>query len=178
MAVLLHSDLLLLIDSGVVEESAVENVGQCSIDVKFSGVFFKESKVLSNADVHLHKDHPAMDGFYDSVKLAPGEFCLASTREYFNVPPNLVMKFSLTSTMARTGLDQLQAITGNPLWSGNLTLELVNKLKYHSLILERDAICGQVEFHTTRGRVPVNSDYSKVGRYMETKGTVTGRLKK
>ena len=57
--------------------------------------------------------------------LLPGEFYLASTMEYFNIPIYLAMKILDKSTWARRGI-MVQNTIAEPGWRGFLTLEITN----------------------------------------------------
>lgn len=97
--------------------------------------------------------------------LRPGDFALAHTREIFHLPDNLAIEYKLKSSLARAGLGHLLAGWGDPGWHGAaLTLELVNHLQVHDLILRPGMPIGQVVFW--RGRsVPAHASYAARGQY-------------
>ena len=97
--------------------------------------------------------------------LRPGDFALAHTREIFHLPDDIAIEYKLKSSLARAGLGHLLAGWGDPGWHGAaLTLELVNHLQVHDLILRPGMPIGQVVFW--RGRaVPAHASYATRGQY-------------
>lgn len=97
--------------------------------------------------------------------LRPGDFALAHTREVFYLPDNLAIEYRLKNSLARAGLGHLMAGWADPGWYGAaLTLELVNRLQVHDLILRPGMPIGQVVFW--RGRsVPAHASYITRGQY-------------
>lgn len=59
------------------------------------------------------------------ILLAPGGFALGVTKEYFNLPRDIVAKVWNKSTYARTGL-MVYPTVAEPGWHGNLVLEFSN----------------------------------------------------
>ena len=77
----------------------------------------------------------------------PGNFCLASTIEEFDMPGNLVGIVHDKSTWARRGLSVFNTVI-EPGWKGFLTLELVYNGGSH-LYIPAGAGIAQVIFHQT-----------------------------
>jgi dCTP deaminase len=97
-------------------------------------------------------------------KLLPGHFCLAETRELFNIPDDISAQFVLKSSRARSGIDHLLAGWIDPGFHGSrLTLELKNVRRHHSLPLWPGMKIGQLVFHSM-SNVPVHS-YAVTGNY-------------
>ena len=61
----------------------------------------------------------------ETVWLHAGDFCLASTKELFVMPNDLIAMVHDKSTWARRGLSLFNTVI-EPGWTGYLTLELVN----------------------------------------------------
>ena len=83
-----------------------------------------------------------VDGVYE-----PGNFCIASAIEEFDMPSHLVGIVHDKSTWARQGLSVFNTVI-EPGWKGWLTLELV----YHGwkeLVIPAGAGIAQVVFHET-----------------------------
>ena len=100
----------------------------------------------------------------DPYWLAPGEFCLAETREIFNLPDFIAAQFVLKSSRAREGLEHLLAGFCDPGWHGSrLTLELTNARRYHSIAIWPGMKIGQMVFQRMQG-IPA-STYAVTGRY-------------
>ena len=94
----------------------------------------------------------------------PGCFCLAETRECFNLPDDISAQFVLKSSRAREGLNHLLAGWCDPGWHGSkLTLELKNERRYHDLPLYPGLKIGQMVFHYMNN-VPMHS-YALTGNY-------------
>ena len=97
-------------------------------------------------------------------KLLPGHFCLAETRELFNIPDDISAQFVLKSSRARSGIDHLLAGWIDPGFHGSrLTLELKNVRRHHSLPLWPGMKIGQLVFYSMSS-VPVHS-YRETGNY-------------
>lgn len=168
--ILLTSELRKLVDDGVILFDGDIQIGQNSIDVHF-GDRFQMEEIIPRGVVNPKSGiFPTMRDFKDTIQLLPGGFCLAGTAEVFHIPEDLVMKFTLTSTLARCGLNQMLAITANPGFKGHLTLELVNTLARHATVLSSGEVCGQVEFYRTDGFIPEHYRYSRTGRYQNDSG--------
>ena len=96
--------------------------------------------------------------------LAPGEFCLAETREIFNLPDFIAAQFVLKSSRAREGLEHLLAGFCDPGWHGSrLTMEITNARRHHSIAIWPGMKIGQMVFQRMQG-IPA-STYAVTGRY-------------
>jgi dCTP deaminase len=109
--------------------------------------------------------HPCVSRFDDCQGSAdektfvtkPGRFIIASAREKFHMPHNLVGVVHDKSTWARKGLSVFNTVI-EPGWSGFLTLELV----YHGqedLTIEAGSGIAQVLFHLTQHAVSYKGKY-------------------
>jgi dCTP deaminase len=181
MSLITHDELVNLVKASVIEGVAPDRINAASIDVTLGNTLWIEASPngLNTVVDLIQKEAPAMTqidlnrvGYYD---LAPGQFCLAQTREVFNLPagaesahwhaPSISGEYKLKSSMARAGLGHLLAGWCDPGWHGSvLTLEFVNHLKYHSLRLRPGMRCGQIVLW--RGEpVPQHASYANSGRY-------------
>jgi len=115
------------------------------------------SPELIRVDIsHYNEEEP--------FRLEPGEFCLAETRELFNLPEDISAQFVLKSSRARCGYNHLLAGWCDPGYhNSRLTLELKNERSHHSLSLYPGLKIGQMVFHQM-SNVPLNS-YAKTGHY-------------
>jgi dCTP deaminase len=95
----------------------------------------------------------------ESVTIYPGEFVLASTKERFCIPDNILIVAHDKSSWARRGL-AVQNTTFDPGWRGYATLELNNHGKASLTILAGDPIA-QVVCHllTEPTRQPYRGKY-------------------
>lgn len=97
--------------------------------------------------------------------LTPGQFILAESAEIFNLPLHLSCEYKLKSSMARIGLEHLNAGWCDAGWNGSvLTLELKNLTWYHSIRIRPGDAIGQMVFFQHE---PVSKDrsYAARGRY-------------
>jgi dCTP deaminase len=100
----------------------------------------------------------------DPYLLMPGHFCLAETREFFNLPDDISAQFVLKSSRARSGLNHLLAGWCDPGWHGSkLTLELKNERRNCPLRLYPGLKIGQMVFHFM-SNVP-QASYALTGHY-------------
>ena len=96
-----------------------------------------------------------------AIDLPPGEFMLASTVEYFDVPADVLATVHDKSTLARLGLSLFNTVV-EPGWKGFLTLELVNHSPKNYFRITPGSPIAQVIFHLVQGEV---EPYS--GRYQD-----------
>lgn len=188
MSLLSYNELLLLIDDGVITHAKPEHVNSASIDIQLGNKI-----LIERTDPHLYqkgdlkrvtlrnKDHLHMIE-WDLVRegpyiLFPGEFILAHSIEIFNLPNNISAEYKLKSSMARIGLDHLNAGWCDAGWHGSvLTLELKNCCRNHEIVLQAGDLIGQVIFFSHE-EVPDENSYAARGRYNNDK-SVSGAKKK
>jgi deoxycytidine triphosphate deaminase len=125
MSLITYDELVDLCQSNVIEGVAPDRINAASIDVTLGDTLWVEASPngLNTMVDLIQKETPAMEqidlqkvGFYS---LAPGQFCLAQTREVFHLPEGIVMEtwyspsiageYKLKSSMARAGLGHLLA---------------------------------------------------------------------
>lgn len=164
-----YTQLLKLVKNGVVEHCPLHLVNGASIDVTLAPKILVES----NHDICRATDYRAREPLQmneailreDGYCLRPGEFILAATEQVFHLPANVAAEYKLKSSMARIGLNHLNAGWADPTWHGSaLTLELVNTTRYHSIIIRPGDRVGQVVFFRCRP-VPEQGSYANRGRY-------------
>ncbi len=92
--------------------------------------------------------------------LYPGKFLLAHTKEFVQIPNNLVGQLNGKSTLGRRGL-QVHSTAGfiDPGFRGHITLELTN-IGHQVIYLERDMLIAQLVMFqmTTPADRPYGSD--------------------
>lgn len=164
-----YTELNDLIDQGVIEGVARESVNSNSINVTLGNTFLVEANNTSRADGLFYnalkfskRESPVFHEMQGSVYLGPGAFCLASLVEKVNLPNDLICMVMLRSSAARMGIEHAYAGFADSLFSGNLTLELKNFLRFNTIHLRAgDQVC-QLVFH--RGYpVPEGAGYK--GKY-------------
>lgn len=100
-----------------------------------------------------------------SFLLRPGQFILAQTIEKFHLPPDISAEYKLKSSMARIGLEHLNAGWADAGWHNSvLTLEFRNMTTFHEIELVYGDKIGQMVFFQHE---PVEHDdsYAAKGRY-------------
>lgn len=165
---LTYTELTRMCEDGVIEGVDPAHINGASIDITLGDAFWFERERLPEVDATVDlagKAVPAMSMKAGSFTLAPGQFCLASSREVFNLPDDIAAMYFLKSSLARAGLDHLKAGWADPGWNGSvLTLEYVNVLRHHSLKLTPGMKAGQMVFF--RGEeVPHMASYAIRGQY-------------
>lgn len=172
MSLLSAVELLELVEQDVITNVDRSSINAASIDVHLGTDFLVEvDRRYSKLDgtmpsIDLSKrEKPEMHRFKNNVLLSPGDFCLASTIEMFNMPDNISGQFMLKSSIARSGLEHLMAGFIDPGFNNSvLTLELINVLRYSNILISAGMAIGQVIFfkHNT---VPAEFSYRTKGRY-------------
>lgn len=170
---LTYPDLLDLIAAGVIEHADRGRVNGASLDVTLGDILYIEDYHSARPIDLLAKQAPAMrrlpltlDEHGPRWLLKPADFVLAATREIFHLPADIALEYKLKSSLARAGLGHLLAGWGDPGWHGSaLTLELVNHLQAHDLILRPGMPIGQVVFWRGSQPVPAHASYATRGQY-------------
>ena len=124
-----YNELVVLQETGVIENSDPGHVNGASIDVTLGPVVLCERVAVEHSVVYLAKKAaPRMfqrNISANGIVLAPGDFILAETEQVFNLPTNVAAEFKLKSSAARAGLQHALAgwcFTGNtkiPLLDGS-----------------------------------------------------------
>lgn len=169
--------ILQLIDDGVIEFADKSCVNSASLDIHLGIKILTENPSLSHIPVSLkHREQlntTPMNIPPSGFILKPYQFILAHSREVFNLPNNISAEYKLKSSMARIGLEHLNAGWCDAGWHGSvLTLELKNMTNYHSIVLNRDDKIGQIVFFQHEPVSQENS-YANKGSYNNDK-TVSG----
>jgi dCTP deaminase len=167
MSLLSYTELCELVEQGVITNVRPEQINGTSIDITVGGTFLSEClpddgyRVLSWRD----RDPPMMLVSEGEALLRPGQFCLAQSQQVFNLPNDISAEYKLKSSMARTGLEHLNAGWCDPGWNGSvLTLELFNMLHYHAIVIREGDPIGQMVFFRSKP-VPADRSYRARGRY-------------
>ena len=179
---LTYNELRELVDGGLIADPASATVNKfaedekgnringASIDLCLGEEFFFEAQPSLNAPPPVvdleQKRTPKMRLSSGLAYLRPKQFCLAATVEQFNMPFDVAGHYMLKSSLARSGLNHLFAGFADPGWHGSvLTLELVNTLDYHTLLLRPGMKIGQMVFWKGSSPVPFEHSYAARGQY-------------
>lgn len=172
-----YTEICELIEQGVIEGATYESVNSASLDIHLGSKLLKES--TANVKTISLRDRiplPTHERIFPCI-LEPGQFILTQSREVFHLPNDVSAEYKLKSSMARIGLEHLNAGWCDAGWNGSvLTLELKNMTQSCGILLQEGDAIGQLVFfkHTP---VPEDKSYAARGRYNNDK-TVTGAKSK
>ena len=171
MSLLSYTELVELVKQGVID-APIENVNGSSIDLTLDKYIRFEAEPFSQIDLSKKENINTTELLIDESDgyvISPGEFILASTREIFNLPSDIAAEYKLKSSIARNGLDHLNAGWCDPHWHGSkLTLELKNITEEHDLLLRAGMKIGQIIFFRVYP-VPEEFGYAAKGQYNNQK---------
>lgn len=102
----------------------------------------------------------------EAIRLAPGDFALASTMEHFAIPDDVLAIVHDKSTWARRGLC-VQNTVAEPGWRGYLTLELTNHGS-ETLWIEPGSPIAQIVLH----RLDERTERPYTGKYQDQRAGV------
>lgn len=178
MSLLSYIEICELIEQGVIENTSYDRVNSASLDLTLGATILAESMNSHNSGVIVLRDKQGLPSYTHNLSENPyyliaGEFILAQSQQIFHLPNNISAEYKLNSSMARIGLEHLNAGWCDAGWHGSvLTLELKNMLRNHTIKLQYGDKIGQIVFfrHT---QVPDDKSYSQRGRY-NNDATVSG----
>lgn len=184
MSLLAHDEIKDLIDLEIVEYSEESLINSASLDIRIGmeilierplPTYNPEDRTLGLRRVSL-KNRDPLNMITWNLKtqgpfvLYPGEFILAQSHEVFNLPNHISAQYALKSSMARIGLEHLNAGWCDAGWNGSsLTLELKNITRYHEIVLEYLDKIGQLIFFRHKA-VKDEHSYASKGRYNGDRG--------
>lgn len=166
-----HAQIENIIRNGVIEHALFENINSTSLDVVLGNKImveheydpFEPTPVISLGDRQPlgMTQIDITDGFL----LRPGQFILAHSKEVFHLPNHISAEYKLKSSMARIGLEHLNAGWMDAGWNGSvLTLELKNMTQSHVIHIKSGDKIGQVVFFEHQS-VSKEASYAAKGRY-------------
>ncbi len=176
MSLLSYNNLCQLVDQRVITNVEHDQINATSIDLTLGPTLLIEDKPSGRGTVagvslislrdrtplYVRPHNLDTDGPY---YLLPGQFILASSAQVFNLPRNISAEYKLKSSMARIGLEHLNAGWCDAGWHGSvLTLELKNMTQHHAIRLQLGDRIGQVVFFM-HDEVPADRSYAARGRY-------------
>ena len=184
MSLLAHDEIKDLIDLEIVEYSEESLINSASLDIRIGmeilierplPTYNPEDRSCGLRRVSL-KNRDPLNMITWNLKtqgpfvLYPGEFILAHSHEVFNLPNHISAQYALKSSMARIGLEHLNAGWCDAGWNGSsLTLELTNITRYHEIVLEYLDKIGQLIFVRHKA-VKDEHSYASKGRYNGDRG--------
>ena len=175
-----YTELCELIEQGVIN-APFENVNASSIDITLDDMLLSEALDVNKG---IFIDLSAKMAITTRAQIAkpegvcvlsPGHFILASSQETFNLPNNISAEYKLKSSMARNGLEHLNAGWCDAGWKNSkLTLELKNMTQSHHLLLRPGMKIGQMVFFK-HAPVPDHASYANKGRYNNQSTTTASK---
>ena len=167
MTLLSHEELRLIVEQEIITPVDVNDINASSIDIYLGDTILLEDKKGGLIDFRQRDSVTFTEYVMDDEgwTLEPGDFILAQSREIFNLPNWLSAEYKLKSSMARIGLEHMNAGWCDAGWNGSvLTLEFKNMCKYHSIKIRPGDAIGQMIFFRHEP-VPVEASYATNGRY-------------
>jgi dCTP deaminase len=169
MSLLSYTELCELQTQGVIRGSLPEHVNATSIDVTLGAELLVERHGMLNVVSLRGREALRMKSVnllrQESYVVQPGEFLLAQSTQSFYLPDDLSCEYKLKSSMARIGLEHMNAGWCDAGWNGSvLTLELQNVTHHHAIRLQLGDRIGQVVFFRHL-KVPEEASYRSRGRY-------------
>lgn len=172
MSLLSYTELVGLIDEGFITKVTRAQVNSSSIDLTLGDkILYERPKERATQREHtiFLKNREALDMLECDLEkpfhLYPGQFVLAHTEQVFHLPLHISAEYKLKSSLARSGLEHLNAGWCDAGWNNSvLTLELKNMTQEHILVLERGMPIGQIVFFHHK-EVPHHRSYAARGRY-------------
>jgi dCTP deaminase len=174
MSLLSYTELCELIDHGIIKNSDYSHVNSSSIDIRLGDTILREKSNYLGGNIELNKKSALCTAKVvirsgDSHILYPNEFILAQSMEVFNLPNNISAEYKLKSSMARIGLEHLNAGWCDAGWNGSvLTLELKNVTSFHNIVIKPGDFIGQIVFFK-HAPVPEDKSYAVRGTYNNDK---------
>jgi len=170
---LTYNELVELVEQGIIENVKPEQINAASVDVTLADGYLYEADPCRDSSHVINlgaKETPVMRTHKGMLILNPGAFALASTEQIFNLPNDIAAIYVLKSSMARAGINHLNAGYCDPGWNGSaLTMEFHNTLRHHTLVMSPGDKCGQMYF--IRGEmVPELASYAVRGQYCGDRG--------
>lgn len=168
-----HLELVALVKKYVLTVGSDAQIGSASIDITLDKEIMVESKptfddphnkfivdLMQGETLNMEVRTLGSSG-YDVI---PKEFILASSREDFKMPDDLVGVYYLNSSLGRSGLEHMMAGFIDPGFHGKLTLEMFNATRFHTLRIREGMKIGQIAFHKVK-EVPEYASYRTRGQY-------------
>jgi dCTP deaminase len=147
-----------LILDGIVNYATYSQINPWSLDVRLSEHLLIEERPNGSGEIWRRVE------LIDDLRyqLFPQEFALGNTIEQLNLPDDIGAELYLKSSRAREGYDHAKAVWIDPGFTGSITLEVRNNLRFNSIDLYCGLAIAQLVFY--KGEKPDKS-YRETGRY-------------
>lgn len=147
-----------------------DSIQPASLDITLGKSF---AKLLPNQTIELDKPAEYYNWESDSVCIAPHQFILATTNEYFNLPNDITAFVEGRSSIGRLGIFIQNAGWVDAGFSGQITLELYNASE-STVILRAGQRVGQLVF----AKMDKPCDKSYTGKYQGQVGATGSKIYK
>lgn len=143
-----------------------------SVDIRIGSSFSTlKSTGLAPVEMSSKLEYETLQA--DRFVIAPGQFVLASTLEYFRLPANLTAFVEGRSSIGRLGLFIQNAGWVDPGFEGEITLELFNASQ-SSIVLESGWRVGQLVF----AQLDDDAENPYRGKYQGQRGATGSQIYK
>lgn len=170
MSLLSHNEIIQLCSDGVIEGWKDTAVNSASLDIHLGTTIMVGLESDHVIDYRKREQMAARKYEIDEggFLLRPDDFILAQSSEVFNLPMDVSAEYKLKSSMARIGLEHMNAGWCDAGWHGSvLTLEFKNMGRQTIRLRPGDAI-GQIVFFR-HAPVELDQSYAVRGRYNNDK---------
>jgi len=161
---------------GLVIEPILLPIQSASVDLRLGNNILRQSSGQVVDPVHGRIPDESVKPMGNKHYLFPGQWLLAETLEYIEIPPSLVGILVGKSSLARFGLQIESAGYVDPGWKGVLTLEIKNLGEY-TIVLRPEMMICQIRFEPVVG-LPVQHPYGHPAlnsHYQGSQGVQAGR---
>jgi len=180
MSVISHNELVNLVKRGILTDTPPDRINSASIDISIGSIILVEAVPPENQAYEIslrEREKPQMLEMdldpEEGYVLLPGQFILAQSAQVFHLPNWVSAEYKLKSSMARIGLEHLNAGWCDAGWNGSvLTLELKNMTEHHAIRIRPGDLIGQIIFYKHKP-VPTSKSYATRGRYNGDKSVST-----
>ena len=150
-----------------------EQIQPSSIDLRLGNEYLSPIHQQETIDIKNNEPkYQKLNG--DAILLPAGEFILATTKEWIEIPADLIARVEGRSSIGRLGI-AIHVTAGfiDAGFKGNITLEIKN-LSTNNIILYEDMRVCQIVFETVDQ--PVKNPYGSCGNKYQGQSGVTGSL--
>lgn len=157
-------------DAGMIQYDGPASIGPASLDLHLGTSFCmaRPNGPVKLGDKVPSKVYAIMDD--EMITINPGEFMLATTKEYIKLPDNICATVHGRSSIGRLGLTVQNAGFVDPGFEGEITLELKNETSYPIQLVPGYRVA-QLVYQTCDG---VENAYK--GKYNRQRGATNTRM--
>ena len=150
-----------------------EQIQPCSVDLRLGSEYLAPIQSEDAIDTrNMEPKYQSLEG--NAIILPPGQFILGTTKEYLEIPSNLIARVEGRSSIGRLGI-AVHVTAGfiDAGFKGNITLELANLGNNNIILYENTRIC-QIVFEELKNEP--HRVYGEVNNKYQNKKGVVGSL--